>query len=340
MAEIAPRPDDPEGRRQRWANASWLPSWLLSAVIHAGLAVLLGLLMHSAPRGASLEPTRDVGIALVQHTSSGEEFFTDGGGSSAADAQPFSESPSNQQAADPLAELAQNPAAVSISDPLPSGAAILGPGSATGSESGGGGAVGSLTQGSGPNKGVKGGRGKTSVFGVPGEGSSFVYVFDRSGSMGGSGRSPLQAAQSELITSLDSLDRIHQFQIIFYNQQPYLFNPAGGTKLSFADDHNKEMARRFVLGITADGYTDHLAALKLALSLHPDVVFFLTDADLPELSPGELLEIRRRNRGTSINTIEFGLGPQVRPDNFLQRLADQNGGRHGYVDISRFNNRR
>lgn len=36
------------------------------------------------------------------------------------------------------------------------------------------------------------------------------------------------AAQTELISSLDDLQRVHQFQIIFYNEKPKVFNPGGG----------------------------------------------------------------------------------------------------------------
>ncbi|MGC3967953.1 MAG: hypothetical protein QM775_11465 [Pirellulales bacterium] len=36
-----------------------------------------------------------------------------------------------------------------------------------------------------------------------------------------------------------------------------------------------------------------------------------------------------------INTIEFGLGPKIRKENFLDRLAHENGGQSVYVDISR-----
>ena len=63
----------------------------------------------------------------------------------------------------------------------------------------------------------EGGKARTSLFGVVGEGYKFVYVFDRSGSMGGSGRDSLRAIKAELPESLKNLDTVHQFQIIFYN---------------------------------------------------------------------------------------------------------------------------
>jgi hypothetical protein len=74
----------------------------------------------------------------------------------------------------------------------------------------------------------------------------------------------------------------------------------------------------------------------LALRFSPDVIFFLTDADQPALSPAQLLRIRRLNAGrAAINTIEFGLGPAVGRENFLTRLAQENGGQYVYINISR-----
>jgi len=83
----------------------------------------------------------------------------------------------------------------------------------------------------------EGGKARTSLFGVVGEGYKFVYVFDRSGSMGGQGENSLQAVKKELLASLKNLDTVHQFQIVFYNQRPALFNPTGTPgRLAFATE--------------------------------------------------------------------------------------------------------
>jgi hypothetical protein len=36
-----------------------------------------------------------------------------------------------------------------------------------------------------------------------------------------------------------------------------------------------------------------------------------------------------------INTIEFGVGPPQPRYSFLQQLAAENGGEHGYTDVTR-----
>jgi hypothetical protein len=173
---------------------------------------------------------------------------------------------------------------------------------------------------------------ETQVFGVRSRGGRFVYVFDRSASMEGG---LLSAAKRELIASLQALDGRHQFQIIFYNDRPSLM-PAvhgGGPRMAFAEEPGKRLAASFVGGVFADGGTNHLQALEMALALKPDVIFFLTDAEEPQMRPEELAAVRRMNRGTRINTIEFGAGEQRAAMNFLQRLAAENGGQHAYVDV-------
>jgi hypothetical protein len=70
--------------------------------------------------------------------------------------------------------------------------------------------------------------------------------------------------------------------------------------------------------------------------MRPDVIFFLTDAAEPQLTPRELTDIQRRNRSeATIHSIEFGSGPFRGGDNFLVRLARQNHGQHVYVDITK-----
>lgn len=179
-----------------------------------------------------------------------------------------------------------------------------------------------------------GGKASVRVFGVQGVGTKFVYVFDRSSSMEGA---PLAAAKQQLIQSINSLEAIHQFQIIFFNHQMRTFDATGGGhRVAFATDRSKQLAAKFIGGITADGGTDRMAALRAAVAMQPDVIFFLTDADDP-LSESELAEIAQLNRRASaaICTIEFGSGPAQKSDDFLAELARTSGGQYGYVDTTR-----
>jgi hypothetical protein len=184
-----------------------------------------------------------------------------------------------------------------------------------------------------------GGKVRTSMFGLPGEGYKFVYVFDRSGSMGGDGSASLKAVKAELLASLKNLDTVHQFQIIFYNERPVLFNPSGTPgKLAFGNEPNKRAAERFLDTIKAQGGTDHEAALRLAAAMKPDVIFFLTDGDEPKLTPQQMEKIQKWLSGIRINVIEFGPGPQPEKDSFLKEIARRVGGQYIYVDAMKFRN--
>jgi hypothetical protein len=178
------------------------------------------------------------------------------------------------------------------------------------------------------------GKATTSMFGITAEGYKFVYVMDRSGSMGGSAQVALKAVKSELARSLEGLDAIHQFQIIFYNEKPVVFNPTGVSgKLAFANEDNKARAVRFINSITPDGGTKHEEAIKTAIRLHPDAIFFLTDGDEPGLSAEQIDAISGRASGIAIHTIEFGIGPAPK-ESFMAKLAKANRGEYSYVDLT------
>ena len=88
-------------------------------------------------------------------------------------------------------------------------------------------------------------------------------------------------------------------------------------RMVWATDENKQLAAHFVDGITADGGTDHMAALTAALQLEPDVIFLLTDGEQQDdLTADDLKRVDRLNSGRAqINVIQFA--PQPRPDSTL-----------------------
>jgi hypothetical protein len=181
------------------------------------------------------------------------------------------------------------------------------------------------------------GKGHTTMFGVEGKGYKFVYVIDRSGSTGGDGNATLKAAKTELLASIKQLESTHAFQIVFYNERPATFDPKGNGQTVYANDKNKEAAEKFLDSISASGGTEHEAALKAALKIKPDVIFWLTDADRPKLDDEQIDRLTRLSAGTIIHTIEFGQGPQNEKDknNFLQKIADGSAGEHLYLDVKK-----
>jgi hypothetical protein len=313
-----------------------VPAWLLSLIIHLSAFTALSLYLTTTPRGADVEPTRTGGIVLAKMSGGATSYLSEGDDTGeAANPQAANQANSNGSAL-PSAD----PPPLSEGVQLPQGDGASGPSSLPGEFSASSlpGAAG-MTQGSG--SGGKSGTGigneaETSVFGVKGRGTRFVYVFDRSASMSGYEGRPLAAAKRELLASLESLASVHQFQIIFYNERPHLMNlnPGQPPRLQYGDEQGKRLAAGFVGGVVADGGTRHLDALLQAIQMRPDVIFFLTDADEPKLSAQELQKIRERSRGISINAIEFGSGPSSGRYTFLRQLADENNGKHAYVDVT------
>ncbi len=306
-----------------------VPAWLMSVGLHTVLLVMGALLISTAPRGSVVEPARTAGIALVQRSDSETTYFSE---ADATSDEQFASSP----AAEP-ANLSTSLATFPVDSviELPGAAANLAGGAELGSVMPD--AIG-LTLGGEGARGHAGGQARTQVFGAEATGTKFVYVFDRSASMDGFGGRPLAAAKAQLLASLDDLDSVHQFQIVFYNDTAAVFHPEPRRppSIMFASDETKDLARRFVQRMTAAGGTRHMEALRIALGMQPDVLFFLTDAAEPQLTAGELAEIRRRNRNEStIHAIEFGSGPRSPGDSFLMRLARENHGKHVYVDVTK-----
>ena len=325
---------DSAGESAAWMRRRGVPAWLLSLLLHLTVFTVLGLTFQVRPRGGNDgdELPRGGEIVLAQATGTKTSYFAEGdaaaAGGSAGDSTAASE-----ETIQPLPDEDQRPGggpqlpqSSGISGALPHG---FGPGDdplGTGLATGGGG-----SSGKGLGKGTQ-----TQVFGVRGQGSRFIYVFDRSSSMAGFEGRPLAGAKRELIASLAHLEKLNQFQIIFYNQEPRLMRlPDGSSGMVFANEEGKRLAGDYIEQVTANGATRHLEALTAALYLRPDVIFFLTDADEPRLSAGELAKIRRLNQGASINAIEFGAGAPPGGTNFLKQLAQQNGGNYGYVDVTR-----
>lgn len=181
------------------------------------------------------------------------------------------------------------------------------------------------------------GPGETEFFNIREKAISLVYVVDQSVSMRSFGA--MGVAVQELMASLEHLDSKNKFQIVFYNEQSYPLLLKGDRfpKLYPASTVNRTLARQFIENRQPDLSTEHLAALQLALKLKPDAIFFLTDAGEPAMTTPQLQKIKRLNNGRSrINCIEFGERAEVSRNNFLKRLASDNGGTYRYRDVTKF----
>lgn len=196
--------------------------------------------------------------------------------------------------------------------------------------SGGGGGSGGGT-GGGIGRGIGPG---TEFFGAKETATSFAYVIDCSGSM--AFKNSLDVAKRELNSSLHQLSPEAQFAIVFYNLQATMFSdPRGQKGMMAATPANKARVGVQLSQVLPDGGTDHMVALRSALTLHPEVIFFLTDAD--QMTSSHVGTIVAEAGPTRIQAIEFGRGFDLAGEsNPLRRLAAATGGTYRYIDVTKF----
>ena len=347
-----------------------VPSWLVSIAMHVVMFFIMALVLkgYGAASGSVGPKAGDSDFREIGLHPGGPPSGGDGGGDGGGNADLAEALPKDVQAADqvPFQPNAQpllgdeNAINNLLSRPTESSLPLLGPGprvsptpgsrtpysagellksagSGGGTGTGRGSKAGRGTGPGGPGDGE--GFGETTFFDIEAKGARFVYVLDRSGSMYDHGA--IRVAKEELVVSLAALEQTQQFQVLFYNQG--LLELTGNSdrpQMQWATDINRTLARQFISSVQPDGGTDHMPALKKALRYQPENLFFLTDADQPILSARELNEIKTANNGrTAIHCVEFGKGPEISADNFLKKLARDNGGTYRYRDVTRFGRR-
>lgn len=324
----------------RWVTA---PSWLMSVVGHAATIALCVFISQTPScrsdiQGDGGESFREVGIYVPA-----PEAAETGAESPSAEF-----TPAEEPIETPRPILDAPP--VSLAMPETSRLPVLGAGgvpSIGGPPSLSTTAAPSTSSPSAGSQGVpdpRGGGGQTSLFGASDRGSKFVYVIDRSWSMEGEGIgvTPMSLAKTELIASISRLDETQQFQIVLYNEAPtVLVADNGRFDYFFGTDVQRLDAVRQMSVVQPTGGTSHFPALKRALELTPDVVFFLTDGQEPALSAKQINQLNRLGRGARIHCIEFGKGPPIAglgggaAGNWLKKLASENDGKYVYHDVTR-----
>lgn len=310
------------------------PAWAFSLVFHVILLTAIGWSAKRAQSGTQSEPDRPVGIAMVERMPDRDRYSppepvsapsaqANDSTASSSSASAASLAPANMA---PLVDLDGMLAEMTSGD-IPA----VQTGELEGAFGSGADAAGEGSKLSLPGKPTT-----AMLFGVSGSGSRFIYVFDRSDSMNGYSGKPLRAAKSELKRSLQSLSEAQQFQIIFYNETAKPFVPAGSPlQLLTGDASMIRRAVNYVDVVKAFGGTEHYDALRLALRMAPDVIFFLTDARVPRLTNTQFAEVKRLadRSGATIHAIEFGPESTSPGDSFLRKLASDNRGEYRYISL-------
>jgi Ca-activated chloride channel family protein len=152
-----------------------------------------------------------------------------------------------------------------------------------------------------------------------------IFVLDISGSMSGTS---IEQAKASLLTAIDGLSDIDRFNIIWFNDRTGSLFPEVVT----ASTQYKDYANQFILRLQADGGTEMLPALKLALSKQEKFsplrqVVFLTDGNIS--NEAELIELIDKQLGDSrLFTIGIGSAPNAY---FMRKAANKGRGTFTYI---------
>ncbi len=152
-----------------------------------------------------------------------------------------------------------------------------------------------------------------------------IFVLDISGSMSGTS---IEQAKASLMTALERLSSIDRFNVIWFNHETdSLFQKAVA-----ASSQNKNIAKYFIDNLEADGGTEMLAALKLALSKQETFsrfrqVVFLTDGNISNET--ELFNVIDTQLGDNrLFTIGIGSAPN---SYFMRKAANKGRGTFTYI---------
>ncbi len=161
-------------------------------------------------------------------------------------------------------------------------------------------------------------------------GNSFVFVIDRSKSMGGDGLGAIEAAGKEFEKTLGALSAEQKIQVVAYNEQTVFID---GRRLLEASEQNRLRLIKFVNDLAAFGPTEHEIALVSALSMQPDVVFFFSDGGDPEMNSSQIARILKMAAGkTAIHSVQFGYDEEPK-ENFMKTLATATRGSYVYIRV-------
>ncbi len=175
----------------------------------------------------------------------------------------------------------------------------------------------------------------TSIFGSgPLTGTRFVFLLDRSRSMGGGGLGVIGRAREELEKTLGALSEQHLFQIVAYHQNTVMVDRRDMLPVT---KENRRLASNFIDHLAAFGATEHRTGLLSSLALMPDVLVLLSDGGFPTMNDGQIAEVLKENRsGATIHCVEFGTSDIPPVNSFMERLALRSGGTYRYVDVKQW----
>ena len=280
----------------------------VSALLHMGLMLYLSLIHRDRPAGPALQPV-SIEFAVVQEpelTQMEELQFDD----LVPEVPLVAEDPAQQ---DPTLDLAPEVAAAELEiSPAGSVPNLTGSGSGEGSTLDGGGAG-------------------TTFFGVSSRGTRFAYIVDVSGSMSDQGK--LEVCMRELARSIEILPDYASFYVVLFSSD--ITVPPMQRGWTRARDATVSRFIRWLNQIDPRGGTRPQPAFRqvFVLQERPDVIFFLTDGQIPPETVATVAGLNSRGRRVAVNTIAFG---DPASQEYLKEISHRSGGVYRYVPSDAF----
>jgi hypothetical protein len=293
VAVPAAHPAIPVPTRAEWNAAG------LSVMIHLVLLLVLAALLipvQTVHPGTSI----DGGIGTEEGNGELVESFTTG-------------------TPDPGKGTDVEKTATTTVDAVPAVEGALAGSSGSGSGSGHFDAIASLgVGGGGSGKGV-------GFFGTRARAETVVFIVDMSGSMNDGRR--FDRAVDELIRTLNSLVPTQKFFVFFYNGVTYPMLDMRSAKLMAATPGNRTKVVKWIKTLEPNGDTAPEEAIERALKLKPQVIYFLTDGEIPDTTRDTAKKFNHDHK-TVIHTIAFVTEEGAA---ILRGIAKDNRGKYRFV---------
>ena len=160
-------------------------------------------------------------------------------------------------------------------------------------------------------------------FGQVGNAYKVVYVVDVSASL----MIYIDQIVQQMRDSIDGLIPTQRFHIVL--ARPQKVEELSSRRLVPAIHRYKREATDFlatIKRIPAPGKADPIEAMKRAFAMEPELIYFLSDGDYPDIEQDLEAELGKLNEGGGVAITTIGFDPSPKPRALLERIARNHSG--------------